>query len=67
MLLKAAKQFFLSEDVTIAEDTSDLGHAQPDLPVNNVNNSISTGDAYVDDSSLALEGPDLKINCPVDE
>jgi hypothetical protein len=33
----------------MAEDTSDLGHAQPDLPVNNVNNSINTGDAYVDE------------------
>ena len=49
MLLKAVKQTFLSEDATMAEDISDLGHAQPDLPVNNVNNSINTGDAYVDE------------------
>jgi hypothetical protein len=33
MLLKAVKQTSLSEDATMAEDTSDLGHTQPDLPV----------------------------------
>ena len=54
MLLKAAKKKFLSEDATMAEDTSDLGHAQPDLPVNNVNNYINTGDAYVDEVLIQL-------------
>ena len=49
MLLKAAKKKFLWEDATMAEVTSDLGHVQPHLPVNNVNNSINTGDAYVDE------------------
>jgi len=55
MLLKAVKQTFLSEDATMAEDTSDSGHAQPNQDGatgpsgNNVNNSINTGDAYVDE------------------
>ena len=44
MLLKAAKKYFCQK-----MRQSDLGHAEPDLPLNNENNSINTGDAYVDE------------------
>ena len=57
MLMKAVKQTFLSEDATV-EDASHSVHVQPNqdgATGNTVNNSINTGDAYVDEVLCQLQ------------